>query len=282
VTARTCLGCGGAGLGAAGIPALLRCGTCGFVTADVEPSGAEIRALYGRDYYEGGEYRDYVGERTVAERQARRRLRALLRFTPGEARGTLVEVGCAHGFFLWIAKPAFAHVVGFDVSSVAVDHAVRELGLEAYAEDFTTWPLPGPVDAVCMWDTIEHVTHPDRFIARAAEALRPGGVLAITTGDIGALVARLRGRRWRQIHPPTHLHYFARATLERLLARHGFRVEHVGSEGVYRSVDTMAYIILVLKQHRHGVYAALKRTGLLDWMLYLNLFDIMLVIARRA
>lgn len=281
MSAGACLVCGGR-YGAAGIPGLLRCGSCGLVTADVQLSPEDQRALYGRDYYEGGEYRDYVGERGVAERQARRRLQAVLRFLGEDRRGTLVEVGCAHGFFLATARPAFERVIGLDVSAVAVEHAVRELGLEAYADDFPSWTAPGPVDAVCMWDTIEHVQHPDRFVARAADVLRPGGLVALTTGDIGAAVARIRGRNWRQIHPPTHLHYFSRATLGRLLTRHGFRLEHVGSEGVYRSVDTMAYIILVLKHRRPGLYKTLRRAGVLDWMLYLNLFDIMLVIGRRT
>ena len=60
-----------------------------------------------------------------------------------------------------------------------------------------------------MWDTIEHLKRPDLFVQKAAADLRPGGLIALTTGDIGSLNARLRGARWRMIHPPTHLHYFS-------------------------------------------------------------------------
>ena len=55
----------------------------------------------------------------------------------------------------------------------------------------------------------------------------------MTTGDIGSLMARWRGARWRQIHPPTHLHYFSKLTLAQLLERHGFTVAYAGYDGMY-------------------------------------------------
>jgi hypothetical protein len=132
-----------------------------------------------------------------------------------------------------------------------------------------------------MWDTIEHLARPDLYLAKAAALVPPGGVIAISTGDVGSLVARLRGARWRQIHPPTHLHYFSRDTLGRLLAAHGLDVCHVEYDGLYRSVDTMAFIVLTIKHRQEALYRLLKRLRLLDWNLYLNLFDTMVVVARK-
>jgi len=43
----------------------------------------------------------------------------------------------------------------------------------------------------------------------------------------------------------------------------------------------MAYIILVIKHRRRKLYDALKRARLLDWAIYLNLRDIMFVIAEK-
>ena len=44
----------------------------------------------------------------------------------------------------------------------------------------------------------------------------------------------------------------------------------------------MAYILLTIKQKRPAIYAALKRTGFLNWNLYLNLYDIVFLIARKS
>ena len=62
---------------------------------------------------------------------------------------------------------------------------------------------------------------------KAYEVLKPGGRLFLTTGDIGSWVARIQGPRWRLIHPPTHLHYFSKATITRLLTGLGFSVQEV-------------------------------------------------------
>ena len=81
----------------------------------------------------------------------------------------------------------------------------------------------------------------------------------MTTGDLDSWVARTRGSKWRQIHPPTHLHYFSGKTLSRLLCRYGFEIQYLGTEGVYRSVDTMAYIVLCLKHNYRDLYSYLTK-----------------------
>jgi Methyltransferase domain len=132
------------------------------------------------------------------------------------------------------------------------------------------------------WDVIEHLRRPDLYIEKIANTFPRGGVLALTTGDLDSWVARARGSKWRQIHPPTHLHYFSRRTLGRLLDRNGLKIKYMCSEGMYRRVETMAYIVLCLKHNRRDLYAHLRKTGLLNWDLYLNLGDIVFVVAEKV
>jgi len=172
-------------------------------------------------------------------------------------------------------------VEGIDLSREATAYASNVLGVNAHSEDFLTYQFSIVPDVLCMWDTIEHLSRPDLYIQKVAETLPSGGLLALTTSDMGSFVAQIRGSKWRQIHPPTHLHYFSRDTLKRLLRRHGFVVKKIDTEGVYRSVDTMAYIVLCLKSERPGLYARLRKMGLLNWDLYLNLGDIVFVVAEK-
>lgn len=281
MTTGHCIICGGT-YRASPIPGLLECAQCAFVTADVRVSDEQLCALYTHKYFAGEEYKDYLSERPLIERQFRSRLRQLLQVVPASSTKRLFEIGCAYGFFLVIAKEHFASVEGIDISQDAIAHATTTLQLSAHAGDFADHVFTSPPDVVCLWDTIEHVKDPDLYLANCTRAMRPGGIVAITTGDIGSLLARFRGRRWRQIHPPTHLHYFSKATLTRLLAKHGFTVRFSGYDGVYRSADTIAYIILNIKHHYPKVYAALKRGGLLNWNIYLNLYDIVYVIAEKT
>ena len=64
--------------------------------------------------------------------------------------------------------------------------------------------------------------------------------------------------------------------------RNGFEVECVNSEGMYRRVETMAYIVLCLKHQWRQLYSRLSKTRLLNWDLYLNLRDIMFVVAKKV
>jgi len=244
-------------------------------------SRQELEQLYSAAYFHGEEYRDYVGERALLTKQFRLRLKILLRYVPAARRQYLFEIGAAYGFFLDLARPHFDRVGGIDLSRDAAAYARETVGVPVATGDFLEHPLAAPVDAVCMWDTIEHLVQPSLYIEKIATHLRWGGILAITTGDIGSPLARWRKAKWRQIHPPSHLHYFSKHTLRLLLAKHGFEVCYEGYAGCYRSADTIAYILLSLKRGRPGPYRKLQATGLLNWSFYSNLYDILYVIARK-
>ncbi len=260
---------------------MLTCEDCKFTTANLTLSEEQLRQLYTADYFAGNEYRDYVEDRSVFKKQFQLRLRRLLPFVGDARRQNLFEIGCAHGFFLEVARNVFQSAEGIDISEDATTYARQNLGVEARSGNFLTDQFVVRPDIVCLWDTIEHLSRPDLFIQKIGESLPRKGLLALTTGDLGSWLARIRGSKWRQIHPPTHLHYFSRDTLSRLLHRYGFEIKFIGSEGMYRRVDTMAYIVLCLKHCQPQLYSCLKKMHLLNWDLYLNLGDIIFVIAQK-
>ena len=276
----TCIVCGGA-CGPFNIRGLLSCRNCGFVSADVQLSREELELLYSAKYFAGEEYKDYLAERRLIEKQFRLRLSTLLRYVSGAADKNLFEIGSAYGFFLSVARERFRSVEGIDISRDAAAHARDTLGLPVSAGEFLDYEIKDRIDVACLWDTVEHLEAPHRYFEKLAANMQKGGILAVTTGDIGSLVARIRGAKWRQIHPPTHLHYFSRDTLTKLLRNHGFTVRYCGYDGMYRSLDTIAYIILNIKHRRPGVYQRLKKAGLLNFDLYLNLYDILFIVAEK-
>jgi 2-polyprenyl-3-methyl-5-hydroxy-6-metoxy-1,4-benzoquinol methylase len=263
------------------IPGLVRCSACGFVSTDISLSADELKALYSTKYFQGEEYRDYIDDRQVIEKHFRARLKLLLSFVSDASRKNLFEIGAAYGFFLSVARSSFANVEGVDISSEAIAYAQQELHLPVAEADFLGYTPHNKIDVACMWDTIEHLASPHLYIEKLSSLMGTGGVVAITTGDIDSLVARMRGKQWRLIHPPTHLHYFSKKTLSELLSRNGFETCYTGSDGQYRSLASIAHGILMVKNHRPELYSTLRNTGMLDHALYLNLYDIMFVIAKK-
>jgi len=277
-----CLVCGGACAPSRTLPGLLTCMSCGFITADVALTESEQAALYGHDYFHGQEYLDYALERDALRANFRGRLATMRAVDADLGRARLLEIGCSYGYFLELVRGAVGAAQGIDVAAEAVARARAELGVDAQAGSYLDTAFPQPFDWIVMWDTIEHLLQPGRFIAKAAADLRPGGFLALTTGDIGSLNARFRGRRWRMIHPPTHLHYFSVATVRRLLAAHGLEVVHVSHPGTTRSVRSILYLVLALRMGRRRWYEAIERMPFARLSIPLNLGDIMFVIARRS
>jgi SAM-dependent methyltransferase len=195
----------------------------------------------------------------------------------------LWEIGSAYGFFLREASAHF-RVAGCDISEHAAGFAERELGVSVVVADYLEIPPPTEeFDVVCMWDTIEHLRDPAETVAKAFMELRPGGEIAISTGDVSSLLARVRGHRWRLIHPPTHLHYFSAGSIRSLLTRTGFRDISISHPSFWRSADAVAFRLLGYPSGKPAapVYRMLKSAGVLNFAFPLNLGDLMVVTARK-
>lgn len=265
---------------ALGYAGLLCCPRCSHVWADLSLGTEALARLYQRSYFFGDEYGNYVDDRRIIEKNFAGRLATLRRFlTP--AHRHLFEVGCAYGFFLNAARPLFASVQGIDVSEDAVQYAAREFGVSVLQGDLLKAELPPVIDVACLWDTIEHLATPREYLDAVAARMPAGALIAITTGDIASFNARRQKARWRLIHPPTHVHYFTRQSLCQLLERCGFRVVHVEHPGVYRSVTGMIHNVVSLKWQRPRLGAWLQRLVPARLDLYLNLYDIMYIVAER-
>jgi SAM-dependent methyltransferase len=263
------------------LPGLVQCTACDLISADVNLSDDELRALYSWSYFNGQEYLDYLAEEASLRKNFRNRLKTLRSLTANLLHSELLELGCAYGFFLDEVRTSVASAWGIDISADAVRFARTERHVNVVQGDYLSINLGRKVDVVVMWDTIEHLKHPQLFVEKIAQDLKPGGVLALTTGDIGALAARLLGRRWRLIHPPSHLHYFSAATMSNLLHQKGFDVIHLSHPGNSRSLRFALYFVTVLQMKRPQLYKALEGFRLFDRHATINLYDIMYVIARR-
>lgn len=275
-----CLVCGGA-YGPCRLPGLKQCRECTFITADMAMSEEALNALYGEDYFHGDEYRDYVSEEASLKDNFRRRIRTLQELIPDLKDRRVFEIGCAYGFFLDEVRGDVASAQGIDISADATAYARETKGLDAATGSYLDHPPQPDIGLVTLWDTVEHLPRPDLFIEKAGREIADGGFIAVTTGDIDSLNARLRGRHWRMIHPPTHLHYFSVATLSRLLERHGFDIVHVSHPGNARDLRSILHFILELRLGWGGLYRRIAGWRIFNLSVSMNLFDIMFIVGRR-
>lgn len=261
---------------------IIRCSNCGHIFADINLTDEELRDTYRKNYFFGDEYSNYVADKRVIRKNFQKRLEVLREFIDADHHNRLLEIGCAYGFFLELAKEQFKIAVGLDISEDGIRYARDVLGVIAYQADLLQHDFSGQMfDVVCMWDTIEHIRDPRLYIEKLSSIIPKDGLLALTTGDIDSLIARLQRDRWRLIHPPTHIHYFSQRTLSLLLRQYGFEPIYSHYCGFFRSIDNVAYNLFALRQQRPELYKIIQRSGLGRIDFYLNLYDIMFVVARK-
>ncbi len=218
--------------------AYTRCTGCGGVCLDPLPGAEESRALYAESYFQrgaAGGYTDYAGDEAVHRRNAVERCRLLASSMPagsappgGPGGRSLIDVGCALGFFLDEARRRGWRVAGIEASSWAAAEARRRTGLEIYPSlEKLREAEVEPRDAVTFFQVLEHLPDPAVALDEAAACLRPGGRVVIETWDRESLVARLSGSHWQQVSPPSVVHLFARSDLGALLDRAGLELTSI-------------------------------------------------------
>ena len=259
---------------------IYRCNACGLLFSGQHLSAEDLTALYSEKYFFGGEYCDYLADRKILQKNFRQRLKVLRRFIDPKRHKSLLDIGCAYGFFIDMIKDQFDVIKGIDISKDATRYVRERLKLDVINDDLLKYDFgKEKFDIICMWDVIEHLQHPRLYLEKVARIMKSGALFAMTTGDIESLNARGRGNRWRLMHPPTHLHYFSKRAIARLLNDIGFDIIYNRYCGFWRSIDAVSYKIL--QKRLPWLYYFLRKIGLNGIGLYINLYDIMFIIARK-
>jgi SAM-dependent methyltransferase len=206
---------------------IARCADCGHGYIWPVPDPEFLEGIYSRDdYYEGSRgsvgFSDYRSEEPARRRMFERHLDRLAAL--GAMSGRVLDVGCATGDFLKVARVRGWEVLGVDPSSARRD--VEEAGIELVGTTVHDARVqPESLDLVTFWDVLEHVADPVGDLAAAARLLRPGGMLALSVPDSDNLVARISGRRWFGYKTAgEHLQFFTPDSLGRAFARAGLRL----------------------------------------------------------
>ncbi|TML11744.1 MAG: class I SAM-dependent methyltransferase, partial [Actinobacteria bacterium] len=200
------------------------------------------------------------------------------RFVP--SRGRLLDVGAAAGFFVDEAIGVGWDAEGIDIAAQVVEWGQRELDVPLRVAEVSDVQERGAFAAVTMWDYIEHSLDPAGELARSNELLADGGIVALSTGDLDSVAARVSRSRWHLLTPRHHNFFFSASTLVRLLDRSGFEVVWLGHPGARYSVAHLAYKLD--RGARTAVTAAAARriagSRVGRYGLPLNLYDIVTVV----
>ena len=149
----------------------------------------------------------------------------------------ILDVGCgAGGNGALMKRAGAAEVVGVELDPVAAEDARRVLDRVVVGDLNQLDPDDlgrKPFDAILTIDVLEHLVEPAQVLRRLVDHLKPGGVVIASIPNVAHVwvIANLLAQRWPQrergIFDRTHLRFFARRDMERLLRGAGLTVERV-------------------------------------------------------
>lgn len=217
---------------------LVRCLSCSMVYAN--PISSELAA--GSFYDRAGD--EYLSPEKLESDYAEVRFERELRlFRTYSKNGSILDVGCSSGAFLYQLKRRFPNdynVLGTDVSSAPLEHAAK-MGVPVIKKDFLAQSFDIRFDAVTFWAVMEHLSEPGRFLQKAASILKPGGLCFVLTPNMGSLAVRILGTKYRYILQE-HVNYFTASTLRKF----------VESEFTIHSMQSTHFNPLVIWQDWRG------------------------------
>ncbi len=133
---------------------------------------------FEKEYF-SGKVSAYKGGYNKATALTKERAKLVLKY---KKKGTLLDVGCAYGFFIEDVDKNFK-CYGFDVSKYAIKKAKKNTKAKLYvASADKKWSLKNNFfDIITMWDIIEHLRNPEYAIKEAKRCIKKGGYIFIQT-----------------------------------------------------------------------------------------------------
>lgn len=192
----------------------LECGECGLRFSSYVPDSAELVAEYAKAGFDSDLEASYAS-RTYAA--------LLQRYLPA-ASGRLLDVGSGDGTFLHEAlRLGCSAVVGIEPSAAPAAKAKVRPELSIHQGPWETFESKEQFSIVTLFQTIEHLTDPLKFMRFAHDILEEEGVLAIAAHDFSSLINRILRRR-SPIFDIEHLQLFSARSLGALFRAAGFEV----------------------------------------------------------
>lgn len=223
---------------------VVRCQACSHLYLSPRPDDPSLMACYPTSYapYEG----DEASSATVAQpagpprKSLMRRIASMLPglrsalhwlglehatympVCPQTGESTLLEIGCAHGWFLEQAAAQGWVVDGVEPNEAACRRA-QARGFHVTCGRLEDAQIPDAHrDAVAMWMVLEHVPNPVEMVHEIHRILKPGGLFTLSVPNASTWERTIFGQYWLGYDAPRHLQVFSSTRLKRLLAENGF------------------------------------------------------------
>jgi SAM-dependent methyltransferase len=213
--------------------ALRRCSGCGqLLSRASEARYSETMAQFNAAGFNAPQGRELERRQAVA-RQRLARIATLLNKSPRDIH--VVDVGCSRGQFVAAAIAAGYQAEGVEPAP-RIAEAARAAGVpvrtglleeQGYADN--------SLDALTLFEVIEHLRTPLPLLAECRRVLKPGGILLVSTANAESWTAAAMEARWDYFDMERdggHISFYNPRSIAQIAANAGFEVARVDTARV--------------------------------------------------
>ena len=224
---------------------IVKCKKCGLIYVNPRLKERKLHEIYYKEYFSNQAfngakspfygYSRYLEEKECIKDTFNKRLKIINKLS---RKGRLLDIGCALGFFLELARDNGWDVQGLEISRYAYNYAKNMLKLPVMNKTLEKSRFKSnSFDVVTMFDVIEHLSDPKFTLKEIRRILKPNGLLVITTPNIGSITARILWKNWEEVRRVReHIYFFSEYTLKKILKSLNFEVLRIESAGRFFSV----------------------------------------------
>jgi len=217
---------------------IVQCRSCSLIFRDIYLTAESSKELYSKSYFTDEQADYFFNYPEAKEELFRDRAKTLQPYI--SKNGRLLDIGCAIGTFLKIARECGWDTKGVETSEYAAGYARDKYALDVICGEFKAEKFSDgdKFDAVTMWDVVDHPEDPIVFLKDAVSVLKKGGYLFVETTMEDSLVYEICGYVYTisfglikgpvmKGHPIHHSIFFSRSTLRKALESCGMEIKAV-------------------------------------------------------
>ena len=193
-----------------------KCLKCRLIQVNPLPSIKEVNDLYRGDYWKG--LPAYGQQFFIHKKYFQKKISEIKKC---RSTGKLLDVGCALGCLLEVARQQGFESEGIDISDYAVEQC-RRLGLSATQGVISDIKKKKYYDIITAFEVIEHELNPVLTIKIIHKLLKKNGLLVLTVPNSKTLISKIMGSRWFGYQNKEHLFHYDSNSIELILKKGGF------------------------------------------------------------
>lgn len=180
---------------------------------------------------------DYYFFNSKYKRKQKRRANFFIKIIKSEIKSNnidLLDVGCGTGHFLYACNGQGWEATGADISLAGIQLCNETNDFQcvqfSHVDELLIHFGDNRFNIITLWEVIEHITDPIKYLEIIIKLLKPGGKLFISTPNVDSFYSKYLKENWHGFQGKMseyHIRYFNKKSLSYLLDQVGLKIKKV-------------------------------------------------------